>query len=175
MSALAGAAAGLGFAAATSVFSAREAKKQRKFQERMSNTAYQRSMADMRKAGLNPILAYKQGGASSPSGAMGQVADLARGAASGASTAMELKRQKATVDVLKMQRFQLQMQGEQQFSQGNLLYTQNELLRQDLPAATAKSKFDSSEAGRKLRIIHRIKNAINPFSTINPTNPRGKK
>lgn len=38
------------------------------YQTQMSNSAYQRSMADMKSAGLNPILAYQQGGASTPIG-----------------------------------------------------------------------------------------------------------
>lgn len=49
-----------------------EAQKNRDFQERMSNTSYQRAMKDMQAAGLNPMLAFQQGGASTPTGGQGQ-------------------------------------------------------------------------------------------------------
>lgn len=61
-------------AAAGGIYSAKmtqaEAQRNRDFQKMMSDTAYQRAVKDMRAAGINPMLAYAQGGSSTPSGSM---------------------------------------------------------------------------------------------------------
>lgn len=70
-------------------------REQMAFQERMSNTAYPRAVQGMKDAGLNPMLAYSQGGASTPPGSLPQVQNSAgagvSSAAQGAATAQAVQ------------------------------------------------------------------------------------
>ena len=79
---------------------AQMAQKQMDFQERMSDTQYQRGVADLQAAGLNPMLAYSNGGASAPMGAMATMENVAGPAVDkGVHTALQAANTKADLEV----------------------------------------------------------------------------
>lgn len=65
-------------------FQASEAEKTRQWQEHLANTSYQRAVEDLKKAGLNPILAYMNG-ATTPSGATASGSSASASLASGSA------------------------------------------------------------------------------------------
>jgi hypothetical protein len=116
---------GAGIGAAASLFggkkqneaNAQMAQQQMDFQERMRATQYQTAVADIKAAGLNPMLAYSQGGAGTPQGATAQMGNpLGEAGNSAREGAMAL----AQMQQLKTQNELTQSQSVQSIANANL-------------------------------------------------------
>lgn len=87
-------------------YQSRLQQQQQAWLEQMSNTAHQREVADLKQAGLNPLLSVMGGnGASTPSAGMGQInaPDYGSSIQEGIATAMQVKQTKAQTNLMNEQ------------------------------------------------------------------------
>lgn len=137
-----------GGSVASAMMSARQAKKNRKFQERMARHAHRYEMEDLRKAGLNPILTGKYGGSATPSGAMASIPDFG----SAASTAVSAFGKKTEAKAQKKQAEMVDEQIAQMGKQTELIGKQIEKLDAEITALGRDEPFGivGQEAGQAL-------------------------
>lgn len=134
----------------------RMSRRQMEFQERMSSTAYQRAKADMLAAGINPILAYTQGGASSPGGASSTSQNPASGLPDGLSKAAS-----SAIDVLKANTELKNLQAQNKVLESQAVLNQTSARKVNADAKLSENaEPKSSLISRPFRVANQIADTV---------------
>lgn len=121
----------------TNAANAEQAKLNREFQADQTGTAYQRAVADMKAAGLNPMLAYGQGGAASGAGSMATMENVM---APAVSSAMQSQRLNADLVNLKQQNANLKAQEQKTVADTVSTTWANAKMKADIANSTASTQ-----------------------------------
>lgn len=145
-------------------FNHKQAIRNRQFQRQMSNTAVARQVRDMRRAGINPILSAKLGGASSPGGAVasvsgkiGQQAVMQDTLTPAVNTALSTFQTQSNVDLQSAQAVQAESNAYLNEAKTALTEIQSELQQNLIPASEAFSEI--AEIG--LNLINAFQRKVN--------------
>lgn len=174
-----------GIADQANAFSAAQTQQQMDFQERMRSTQYQTAVQDLMKAGLNPMLAYTQGGAGTPAGAsaVGQQAQIRNPVEGMASSAAAFGNIQADLD-LKQSQVEVNKENVKNISADTMLKLLNDpkirqetknliqqemLLREQTAVASAQKTYTSA-----LEAVERNKEMIQRLGDIPEARSKGK-
>lgn len=143
---------------------AAQAQQQEAFQADMSGTSYQRAVVDMRKAGLNPMLAYTQGGASTPAGAMAPVQNVLGNAVNSAlqasSVSSTVEQQSSQAQLNKALAAKAVADTQLSLTSAKATAVNADLSSQDIPSARNAANLAKSWFGRH---ILPVLPHLNPF------------
>lgn len=144
----------------------RMASQNRAFQYHMATHQYQHAMADMEKAGLNPILAGKFGGGGTPPGASAQIQPSIKGPTAAKDALMQVKQMELLDEQIKKTRaegFFTDTAAAKNIKEQRILEQTEVSAKAAAAQARATEEFYDSDLGKWARMVDLVGKSLNPF------------